>query len=285
MAEMITELTDAQKKEMEVYRDRYIEKGFSTEKFTVEEATEIVNDLYVNVLGQAKPERVEVFPSPFAAWNYIQEQIGQKIDFVWPYLSGSLDVNVFAFYDYCIEVLGVKIADDLMEKYKCWHRTHKLGLIFPFDDVCIICEKPVEYHRKNNVLHCETGPAIRYSDDFSIYILNGIRMTKEYVETPWDKLDVHTIVKETNADVRRELVRKIGIERIVSELGATILDAQGDYELLELDIGDNNRRPYLKMKNPSIGIFHIEGVPPNTKTVKEALIFRNGTDEVPSKLS
>jgi hypothetical protein len=285
MAEMITKMTDEQVKMMDVYRDKYIQLGFSTSKFTKEEATDIVNDLYVSVLNLAKPEKVLVYPSPKAVWDYIQKEIGQKIDFVWPYLSGSLDVNVFAFYDFCIEVLGVKIEDDLLKKYQCWKRTHILGLIFPFDDVCIISEKPEVYHRKGNVLHCDNGPAIRFADGFSVWILNGVRMKKDYVETPWDKLDVKVIMKETNAEVRRELVRKVGIERIVSELGATTLDSKDDYELLELDIGDNNRRPYLKMKNPSIGTYHIEGVPPGTKTVAEALIFRNGTDEKPIVLS
>jgi hypothetical protein len=106
-------------------------------------------------------------------------------------------------------------------------------------------------------------------------------MPKEYVETPWDKLDPKLIIKETNAEVRRELVRKIGIERVVEKLGAKVLDKKGDYELIMLDIGDNNLRPYLKMKNPSIGVYHIEGVQPGCKTVDDALNFRNGTKEKP----
>lgn len=110
-------------------------------------------------------------------------------------------------------------------------------------------------------------------------------MKKEYAVTPWDKLDPHCVLKETNAEVRRELVRKIGIERVVEKLGAEVVDKEEGYELLLLDIGDGNKRPYLKMINPSTGTYHIEGVPPGTETVKAAITWRNQTDEKPTSIS
>ena len=48
------------------------------------------------------------------------------------------------------------------------------------------------------------------------------------------------------------------------------------YELLLLDLGDGRRRPFLKMTNPSTGDYEYQGVPPNCKTVEEAICFRNG---------
>ena len=93
------------------------------------------------------------------------------------------------------------------------------------------------------------------------------------------KLDGKIILKEKNAEVRREIVRKIGVEKLVRDVGAKVKDAQGNYELLMIDIDGERERPYLKMKNPSIGVYHVEGVSPDCKTVKEALNWRNGTDE------
>lgn len=74
--------------------------------------------------------------------------------------------------------------------------------------------------------------------------------------------------------MRREIVRKIGIERICKDLKAKVLESAGDYELLELDLQDGRFRPYLKMKNPSIGCYHIEGVPPDCDTLEKALNSR-----------
>ena len=281
---MINSLSDKQISKMETYVDKWLKIGLSTEPFTKEEATNIINDIYQVNFNKDNPTII-IKESPLAVWQYIQEVCNQKMDFVWSYFVGSFDTNIFAFYDYCIEELGVSIQKDLLKKYKSWRESSKLGLIYPFDDVCVISEKPVSIVRKGNMIHNDNGPAIMYRDGFSVYILNGVRMTKEYVETPWNEIDPITVMKETNAEVRRELVRKIGIERLVDKIGATCIDTDGDYELLLLDIGDGLKRPYLKMKNPSIGVYHIEGVHPDCKTVKDALIFRNGGDETPEVLT
>lgn len=100
-----------------------------------------------------------------------------------------------------------------------------------------------------------------------------------------EDIDPRIILTEYNVDVRREIVRKIGIERVCSVLGAKCIDKEGNYELLVLYLKDGVRRPFLKMLNPSIGVYHIEGVHPSSATVKQALKWRNGTNETPIQLT
>jgi len=138
---------------------------------------------------------------------------------------------------------------------------------------------------KNMLLHNDKGASVRYADGFSVYSLNGVRVTRELVETPAEKLDPQLVVKETNAEVRREIVRKIGVERLVQKLGAKTLDKKGSYELLNIDLGENRFRPYLKMLNPSVGTYHIEGVAPECRTIEQALNWRNQTTETPEVLT
>ena len=146
-----------------------------------------------------------------------------------------------------------------------------------FPDVVVFCQPPVEIHRNAaGQLHCETGPAITFADGWGVWALNGVRVTQEIVETPANQLDPKLILTTQNAEWRREIVRKIGIERVCLALNAECVDKEGDYELLMLSLGDRRRRPYLKMRNPSIGVFHIEGVSPQCRTVQQALNFRNG---------
>jgi hypothetical protein len=279
--DMIDKLTEEQEAQIPVYRDRYIELGFSTTRIDPVAAQSAIDDLYEHLFKKEKV-KIMIFRSPNELWNYVCETIGEKINFIAPYLCGSLDSFVFSFYDYFLEVADIKIEPELLQKYEIWKKTMDLGYIYPFDDVCLLSEKPIKYMLNKNILHCENGPAIEFADGWSIYMLNGVRMKKEYVMTPWNELDPTCILKETNAEVRRELVRKIGIERVCDSLGSEVLDTEGDYELISLDLGDGRRRPYLKMKNPSIGVYHIEGVPPETKTVAAAIEFRNGTKERPS---
>jgi hypothetical protein len=135
-------------------------------------------------------------------------------------------------------------------------------------------------------VHSERGPAVRWpGGEKEYFVLNGVSVPQELVQTPASELDAHLMLRERNAEVRREIVRKIGIERICRELNAECLDRSGDYELILLDLQDGFVRPFLKMKNSSIGVYHIEGVSPECRTVAEALAWRNQTDVPPSVLT
>ena len=139
---------------------------------------------------------------------------------------------------------------------------------------------------KGNALHNETGPAVHWSSGEAYWFLNGVRMPREIVETPAEKIDLSILVKDKNAEIRREVVRKVGIERVCQKLGAKSIDKLGNYDLLMLDLGDGRTRPYLKMLNPSLpGVYHIEGVAPNIKTVRAALAWRNGREDLPAVLT
>jgi len=142
-------------------------------------------------------------------------------------------------------------------------------------DEVILVARPV-MRITGESLHCEDGPAVWWPAGEQYYFLNGVEVTKEIVETPAHILNPHLITKTPNAEVRREIVRKVGIERICEALNARCVDRDGDYELIILQLDDHRGRPYLKMRNPSIGVFHIEGVSPDCRTVQQALNFRNG---------
>lgn len=196
----------------------------------------------------------------------------QPIDFpfIWPYITGHFNSGYFAFYDYFSEVCNI----DLLKEYNWYQSTSALGVVYPLDNVCVVSDRPTLIKMVDGKLHCDGAAAIEYSDGFSVYSLNGVRVTKEIAVTPWDKLDSKLLITEENAEVRREIVRKVGIEKICKDLNAKKIDASGGYELLMLDIGDNTKRPYLKMINPSVGCYHIEGVPRECDTIEKALNSR-----------
>lgn len=82
------------------------------------------------------------------------------------------------------------------------------------------------------------------------------------------------LVRIKNAQVRAEFVKKVGIDRIIYELGE-VVDTVGNYQLVMLDLQDGRKRPFLKMQNPSCPeLWHVEGVHPNCRTVADALQYR-----------
>jgi hypothetical protein len=157
----------------------------------------------------------------------------------------------------------------------------KIGWIWYFNDICFISDRPSEIYKKGIVLHHETKPAILFRDGYKVWCLNGINVDRKIVETPAEELDPKILLKETNAEIRREIVRKIGIERVCMKLNALSVEKKDEYELLLLDMGDGRARPYLKMLNPSIHTYHLEGIPPEILTIEQALNWRNQTDEKP----
>ena len=193
------------------------------------------------------------------------------------YWWGQQDAYWICFYLFCAHI-GVQYSDENIKKLKIMAAiARSCSWWYPRDGIAFVCERPVICSFSAGeapVLHSSTGPAAQFRDGFAVYALNGVRVPETVVMTPAEKLAPQLVLTEKNAEVRREIVRKIGMERMILKLGAKVLDKQGDYELLEFDRGDGIKRPYLKMRNPSIKTWHVEGVGPEIKTVEDALHFR-----------
>ena len=145
--------------------------------------------------------------------------------------------------------------------------------------------RPELYVDAEGRLHADGRAAVAWPDGARLYALHGVLVPAEIALTPGSELNPRLVVRERNVEVRRELVRKIGLERLLVALGAKSVDKRGDYELLMLELGDGRARPFLKMRNPSVPVWHVEGVHPDCRTVAEALAWRNGTDVPPSVLT
>jgi len=146
-----------------------------------------------------------------------------------------------------------------------------------------ISDRPSEVHlNENKRLHNLNGPAAKWRDGSAIFKANGISIPNYIALTSKDSFTKKMILNEKNADYRRLIIQKIGIEKTIELLGAEVISEEtfsvgGKYQLLSIDYDNSgNRRPYLRMENPSLGLTHIEGVSNECKTVRDALAYRNG---------
>ena len=199
-----------------------------------------------------------------------------KLEYIDTYSWCQHDINLIAYYKY-YNKYGLLPYDKNFKIFDIWYDLAcSCGWCYTFENMVFVCEKPSELHlNSQGQLHKNGDMALKYSDGYGLYILNGVNVTKELVITPAEKLNSNLLLKEKNAEIRREIVRKIGIKKVCKDLKSQCIDKKGNYELLMLDLGDR-KRPYLKMLNPSIGTYHIEGVEPQISTVEDALIWRNG---------
>jgi len=311
MKKKIEALTEDQIKQQPIYRDKWIRIGHDTSACDREEAETFIELFYKQAKDKdvacSVPDKVIWADSPWQALNMVTESYDiSKQDAFSNFCYGQHDASWLGFYDYFYNVVGLK--EEVEPILPLMEFSKRVGWFLPFKEVIYICERPCVLSLKsgndkvylfenvkpdiaitNGQLHCDGGPAIGFRDGKKLYYLNGVRVPEELAMTPHGEIDPSGFVKIQNAEVRREFIRKVGIERVMEQVGAEVLDTDGDYELVNFNVSgsDNEKvmRPFLKMVNPSIGVYHVEGIAPEINTVKEALIWRNGTDTKPTVLT
>ncbi len=193
---------------------------------------------------------------------------------------GSHDANWLGFYQYFLEVLKLEACEKLLPLMDL---SKEGGWFYPYRNICVISERPVEIHMDGTRLHKEGGAAIRYADGFSVYALNGVRVPDWLAETPKEKLDADKVLALPNAEQRAQGIKKVGIGVLFSRLNTQVIDTWRDYELVTIEFEKRRIGPYLRMINRTTGETHVEGVgTPNggidekIKTCQDALAWRNG---------
>lgn len=304
---MIKELTIDQVSKFPEYVEKWISIGCSTERFTNERASEIINNLNFALFDAKSEIPVFVVENPKEAYalccalseaddikkvDIETAKLKPVKDFVYPYLDGAYSASVFSIYDYFIRETDIVIEEKLLKKYLAWQATSELGIIYLFDNFAVVSQKPKAMKKnENGDFHCEDGPALEFWGENiePMYALNGVRVPKYLVETPAEQLSMEFYKNEKNADVRTEFVRKYGIDRMISM--GTIIDSyknystdvwivKSEYELVDMKKIFPNiaYAPHLKMVNQTTGVIHVEAVSPNCRTIKQALNERFGGD-------
>lgn len=308
---MITELTKAQTEKMKDYVKMGLDIGLRTTRIDKEKATKAINFFY-NSIKMKTPEIIFV-ASPLEANKLINKMKNNKTsEFYYDHISNLYISYYINSLFLAKEVVPENTVTPMLEEYLGYFK--EIHSSYLFDTVCIVSDFPVEINMTDDGrLHKNGGPSVRYSDGFCTYSLNGIAVTKEVAEVKPENITKDMILKEVNADIRRELIRKLTSEQLITVLDSKVLDKktftitntitkrkffmvkQGrkkvkklrkitkkvkqnlTYELLSISVDGDRERPFLKMENPSLkGVFHVEGVRPEIKTVEEALKYRNG---------
>ena len=275
----IDKLTPEQEAKLPIYREKWLKIGLCCDPID-ENVGRFVSDYYYEKILKKKAVPVEFFRSPVEAWkaicrdNNIEENMK---DFIWPYLDGQYFSAYLSFYDFMHNELKVPFKN-VEENYEWLMKLGQIGLFYPLPDKAYITDRTSHIGiNSDGVLHEEARAAVEYRDGFKVFALHGVRVPEWLVMTPVSQLsgDMLTSRKELkNAEIRREFVRKIGIERCLSQLGWQVIDKKDDYELGTVNVIDNTPRKYLKMLNPSVGVWHLEAVHPDCNTVQDAINWR-----------
>lgn len=300
--EIISTLTQEQLDAMPEFVRKYSNIGLKTGRIDRDKAKAYAEKLYKFL--NREPPQVIFTEGPVHAWlatvwinhlqqeNLIPENIEdivfdwkkirmKNVSFVWPYLDGQMSASWNCWVKY-MEYIGVEVKQD----YSLVQDQLEFNVIYPLNGFCIFSERFSTIHIKDGKLHHDGGPSSEYLDGTKTWTLNGVPVPQWLAETPADQIDCSEFSKITNAEVRREFLRKVGVEIFCQKMGSQMIDKDADYELHLIDLGGTTGKwPYLKMLNPSIGCWHMECVSKDCKTVKDALSFRNKSELSPIVLT
>ena len=210
-----------------------------------------------------------------------------KLSFTGTWFWGAQESYWISFYLFCAEI-GVEYEQKDSEVLNLWAEiAQSCTWFYPFENKCLICERPIEIHmNEKEVLHKDGGASVKFKDGFSVFSLNGIRVPEYIALASGNELDPLKVLGETNVDIRREGLKKIPLEKIISATNAKKLDEWKDtrpwcdYTLYDMDLKDGKVRRVLRMKNPSLeNTYHMERVQDDCETVKQALGWRNGQED------
>lgn len=99
-----------------------------------------------------------------------------------------------------------------------------------------ILRNPTELYWKNGLVHNDKGPAIVYSPDFKLWVIDGVTVDEQIVMRP-ETQSVEQIRNEPNEEVKRIRITRYGWERYLTDIDAVVLDEgrndiENTYEVL-----------------------------------------------------
>jgi len=111
------------------------------------------------------------------------------------------------------------------QKYQTLKKiTANLTVIFPYKDVCIVCQNPIYCGWDDQGrIHGEDRAAAEYKDGFKIWALEGYRVPESLVMEA-EKQTLEEITNEQNEEIKRIRINRYGWVKYLSEANAEILD-------------------------------------------------------------
>lgn len=256
--------------ELQAYVDRAVAEALTTEPYDIEYARECTAGLY-KLMEVEQPE-VKLFDGPGAAWDWVEEQLGQEVDFVFPAYTGSTQRAFFAAGEYLSKEHGV----DMDDAFKLFVPVTNLCMVWPLEDVCIVSQPP-EFYRfdEDQKLHCEDGPAMRFRDGSEVWCIHGLDVDEQIVMRP-ETQELRQMINERNTDVRAIRIERFGWLPFLEQTGAAVLDErenviEGTYEVLfESRVGNR------LVATCNTGRIICLGIEPGIRTCEEAQAYLRG---------
>jgi hypothetical protein len=193
---------------------------------------------------------------------------------------GSLDCLYASLIHY---LCGPELEDKLWKPHEVAAKS--AGTWYSHRDFVMVCERPTFIHRelarpdrargwRSHHLHCADGPAVAWADGWGVYAIHGVHipfLRRHIVEHP-ERITLAEIEDERNAEIRRILIDRFGMERYIAESGAITVDEYGtDHPITGLRTARLLRKE-IRDDEPIVCLDMLNSTPEPDGTTKRYLI-------------
>jgi hypothetical protein len=282
MAEKITSLTEEQKADMPVVREKWIRRAI-TDKWNPEKAEAAMKAMYT-VAGIKEPT-VICSPSPLASMREIARVEERPMAWVAP-MDGAGWCSRRALYFFFDKHFG------LAEKLRPTFALDEAGAFWwwVYEGYAFVCGPPRWAFDRGKVdgsepyrLHSHTGPACEWPDGFKLWFWHGTSIDGSWLESPtWTPEKLQEVYKsQENMERKRILCEIAGWEAIAKALGATEIGHDDYGSLWSASLGDDGDKPakFCRVTCPSTGRVYMLRVGPEITSCLGGLAQAAGVTE------
>ncbi len=235
----------------------------------------------LNLLARGAREQVSENPASVrdSVWASVGDSVwdSERLKFFDPiWLDLLSEAHWGAWSDYWRRVGIAKI--DAADQYIAYLQSGVHYAVM-LRGVAVLCGPPEYIHRDaEGRLHDAEGPAIRWRDGYTLHAWHGVRVPGKIIEAP-EQLTRGDLLKETNAEVRRVMMERLGSDRFAEMLDLVEIHREeyGHPEMRQTVILLRTKDPdpvagehiqFVRVVCPSTGrVYHL-CVPP---TIEDAL--------------
>lgn len=230
---------------------------------------QVMNQVRVRVWNQVGDQvRIRVRNQ---VMNQVRDQKNKKF-YEFGYVN-FFDYGWISFYSF-FEKIGL-LKNEKFETYQSLIQ-NKVWDVILLSEVAVIIKAPIKTFFENERLHAMKEGAVIWGDGYQNYFLKGISFKKELFEKIRDNtITTKEILSLENVEQKRIIIETIGWAKILQETKCKTIDKNGEYELLECDLKDdeNNKARFIKTICPSTKREYVLRVDPKIDNVLEAVAW------------
>ena len=153
------------------------------------------------------------------------------------------------------------------------------GWIVESDGVLTVVPLPKVHFDSRYRLHSDSGPSVEWFDGSRSYHWHGVQTPRKYIQMP-ESIGAGEIMAIRNAELRRVVIERFGMERFIEESNAEILDTDVDYagqrQLIRVELPGDEPIVAVRVICPSTRRNCLLRVPPNLAHCAEAIAWTFG---------